>query len=305
MSAHKHHTPAVRAILAFLVGLLIGLYPTGPVAGHFLLRMPPKRVTSVTRIARRPTKRLTPRRKIPATPAVAPAVLHAVAGMPDADAGFPAFGEAVFPVSRVPNWGSMHTPAEWNRTYTELTDADFVPVPSYDLSELTRPMRGLLADYTDEHRRIVTEKLFYSTRFMGSYDVDAGEFTGRHVGVDLKLALGTPVGSVAGGRVRDIREDPMLGTHVIVEHRHPTDGAFYSVYGHLDAVLVAAGQDVMPGEALGTVGMTGSTSGPHLHLQIDRGAPGAAHAHFSTPRPLSADEAAAHTVNPITFIATY
>lgn len=192
----------------------------------------------------------------------------------DAADAFPSFGAAVFPVSRVPNWGDMHSPEEWNRTYGELPDSAFVPVPAYDLRVLTIPMQSLLRPFTEQSVPVITAKLFYSTRFMGTYDVDAGEHTGAHDGVDLKLAYGTPVGAIAGGRVRAVGEDPILGLRVVVEHRHPSDGTFTSVYGHLGSVSVAEGQDVSPGTTLGTVGLTGKTSGPHLHLQVDRGPSG-------------------------------
>ncbi len=225
-----------------------------------------------------------------------PPVLHGAAD-------FPAFGHAVFPFSSVPNWGDMRTPQEWNRTYTEMSREDFVPVPSYDMSRLTVPMSELTNPRNVDE---LTRKLFYSTHYFGAYDLDAAEFTAVHPGIDLKVALGTPVSAVAGGRVVTVKTDKALGIHVIIEHRHPTDGTFYSIYGHLGAATVDVGDDIAPGDIIGSIGMTGNTSGPHLHLQIDRGEPGETNHRPYLPAAVpSLSEADRHGINPMTFIRTY
>ncbi len=221
---------------------------------------------------------------------------------PQAPHAFPAFVRAVYPVSRVPNWGAMTKPEEWNRSYDELTAADFVPVPSYVMSKLTVPFASLM-----NPRNIpeITRKLFYSTHFFSSYDLDAAEFTGVHPGIDLKLALGTPLGAVAGGRVYQVRSNSLLGMHVLIEHRLPSGEGFYSVYAHLGSISVSEGQDVSPGTIIGRVGMTGSTSGPHLHLQIDRKTGDGQHAVYQPGSVPSRSEADRWVISPIRFIETY
>ena len=209
---------------------------------------------------------------------------------------FPPFVKTVAPVSAVPNWGAMHAAAEWNRSYDELEEGDMVPLPSYDLQKLLEPFKSLL-NPRDEAE--VTRKLVYSTKFFGAYDLDAKEFTANHPGVDIKLALGTPVSAIAGGRVHGVRTDQHLGTYVMIEHRHPTEGTLYSIYAHLGSVAVRSGQDVHPGTAVGTVGMTGSTSAPHLHLQVDRGHGEAVHEPYkpaTLPTPQEADRWAVHPI---------
>ncbi len=217
---------------------------------------------------------------------------------------FPFFGAAVAPVSVVPDWGAMTSAAEWDRTFDEMPASAFVPLPAYDLAVLTRPMADLLRDRRAQVGAI-TAKLTYSTRYFGAYDLDAGEFSGNHPGIDIKLAEGTPIGSVAGGRVQSVRERPGLGLTVIVEHRHPADGTFFSVYGHLGSASVAEGSDVAPGTILGVVGMTGRTTAPHLHLQIDRSVSTGAHTPYVplvTPSPQEADRFGMH---PIGFLSRY
>jgi murein DD-endopeptidase MepM/ murein hydrolase activator NlpD len=106
---------------------------------------------------------------------------------------------------------------------------------------------------------------------MAKYDLDADEHSGNHPGVDLKLALGTPIGAVGGGRVYAVSSDARLGLHVIVEHRNES-GQFFSVYAHLGSSKVSVGDTVKPGQTLGFVGLTGMTTMAHLHLEVHRGA---------------------------------
>ncbi len=219
----------------------------------------------------------------------------------DAD-GFPAFDHAVFPFAQTPNWGFMRSAKEWDRPYEEMTARDFVAIPPYDLAVLTVPLAELTANRTAKNNAIITAKLFYSTRYYGSYDIDSDEFMWVHPGVDLKVALHTPVRAIGGGRVKEVSTNDSLGLYVIVEHHVPGEGTLYSVYGHFDTTNVVAGQDIAPGHILGTVGMTGNTQAPHLHLQIDTDTGGSTHVPYWPDRAPDTERAARATVNPIHFI---
>ena len=183
---------------------------------------------------------------------------------------FPEFGHATTPVTHVPHWGAMRTADEWSRSYNEMTEADFIPLPEYDLEVLTTPLSKLLTRRTKENDLKLTAKLTYSTRFFSTYDLDAGEYTGNHPGIDIKLAPGTPIGAIAGGRVRSVDQNDRLGTHITIEHRI-NDEIIFSTYGHLDEIKITEGDDVISGQIIGTIGMTGNTSNPHLHLQVEKG----------------------------------
>jgi murein DD-endopeptidase MepM/ murein hydrolase activator NlpD len=215
--------------------------------------------------------------------------------------GFPALDHTSYPVGKVPNWGAMHAAAEWNRSYAQLTSDDLVPLPSYDLQKLSVPFKDLVSEGNEAE---VTRKLFYSTKFLGKYDLDAGENTGIHTGVDLKLAIGTPLGAIGGGRVQTVAKNDILGVHVIIEHRIGTE-TYYSIYGHLQSATVAEGQAVTPGQLIGYVGSTGSTTGPHLHLQVDRGHGESVHVPYVAVAGTSAAAAQEWTVHPIRFIDRY
>lgn len=208
---------------------------------------------------------------------------------------FPALSRTVHPVSKVPDWGAMRTQTEWNRPYSQMGAADFVKVPAYDLKTLTIPLSSLVNPIKQSSIPVLTAKLYYSTRYMAKYDLDADEFSGAHDGVDLKLALGTPVGSVAGGRVYAVREDNILGKHVLIEHRTTTGQRYLSEYGHLQSASVQEGDTVEPGQIVGRVGMTGNTSGPHLHLAIHKAASTAAWNQYEQ----------SESINPMTFLAMF
>lgn len=226
--------------------------------------------------------------------------------MPTED--FPPFLRTVMPVTKVPNWGNMRTPEEWNRTYDQIPDSEFVMVPSYNLRDLTGETMDELLQHRDapEAIKTLTEKLTWSTRYFGAYDLDANEFSAVHPGVDMKLAEGTPVGSIAGGRVNAvITKNTGLGLHVIIEHRLPDGSQYFSIYGHLGEVSVSVGDAVKPGDIIGKVGMTGKTTAPHLHLQIDKGYGEEFHVAKTPDHLPSRSEAAESWMHPIEFIRTY
>lgn len=56
-----------------------------------------------------------------------------------------------------------------------------------------------------------------------------------------------------------------FGKHVIIDHGDNVS----SIYAHLDSIWVDVGQEVSPGDVLGTEGSTGWSTGPHLHFQIN------------------------------------
>ncbi len=192
----------------------------------------------------------------------------------------------------------MTLPSEWKRPYSEMTDADFVAVPAYDLSKLTIPLKSLTSggSVSPADIPIVTAKLYYSTRYMGKYDLDATEHSGDHPGIDLKLPLGTPIGAIGGGRVYAVKSDSRLGLHVIIEHR-TTTGQFFSVYAHLGSAKVASGNTVKLGQTIGFVGLTGRTTMAHLHLEVRQGS--------STPDGLHGAAEGTPPVNPMTFITAH
>jgi Peptidase family M23/Transglycosylase SLT domain len=86
-----------------------------------------------------------------------------------------------------------------------------------------------------------------------------------HNGIDLAAHLGTAVHAAAAGTV--IFAGKQSGGAVVVKIRH--DDGYVTMYGHLDPSLpVKVGERVTAGETIGQVGMTGVTTGPHLHFSL-------------------------------------
>jgi septal ring factor EnvC (AmiA/AmiB activator) len=88
-----------------------------------------------------------------------------------------------------------------------------------------------------------------------------------HPGQVYEVPLGTPVRAVAAGVVRFAGWFQGYGRMVILDHG---DG-YFTVSGHLDRVDVERGDGVAAGEVFGSVGETGSLSGPRLYFEIRRG----------------------------------
>jgi len=88
-------------------------------------------------------------------------------------------------------------------------------------------------------------------------------------GIDIAAPIGTPVRSVAKGRVDYTSTDyGTYGQMIIVNHG---DG-YYTLYGHLSGISVGVGQDVAAGQTIGLSGDTGSLKGPVLHFEVRKGA---------------------------------
>jgi murein DD-endopeptidase MepM/ murein hydrolase activator NlpD/beta-lactamase regulating signal transducer with metallopeptidase domain len=86
-----------------------------------------------------------------------------------------------------------------------------------------------------------------------------------HEGVDVVGREGDSIVAPMPGLVTEAGDsgDPR-GLVVVVHHR----GQLETRYHHLSAVDVVVGQRVTAGQALGTVGSTGVSTGPHLHLEL-------------------------------------
>jgi murein DD-endopeptidase MepM/ murein hydrolase activator NlpD len=87
-----------------------------------------------------------------------------------------------------------------------------------------------------------------------------------HEGVDFAAPMGSPVLCAAQGRVLRTGLSSTYGRFVEVEHPNGVT----SFYAHLSAINVSAGNALGAGDALGKVGSTGRSTGPHLHFEIRR-----------------------------------
>ena len=89
-----------------------------------------------------------------------------------------------------------------------------------------------------------------------------------HSGIDFAAPVGTTVVAANRGRVALSAEFFFPGRLVILDHGL----GLHTAYFHLETIAVTEGQLVARGEPLGTVGMTGRVTGPHLHFGAQVGA---------------------------------
>jgi murein DD-endopeptidase MepM/ murein hydrolase activator NlpD len=91
-----------------------------------------------------------------------------------------------------------------------------------------------------------------------------GRWAHNHTGLDFATAYGTPVRSVLAGEVIQADFEGAYGRQVKVRH---SDGTVTS-YSHMAEFDVSVGDSVSAGTQVGAVGMTGNTTGPHVHFEV-------------------------------------
>jgi septal ring factor EnvC (AmiA/AmiB activator) len=88
-----------------------------------------------------------------------------------------------------------------------------------------------------------------------------------HKGVDFGAERGAEVRAVAAGVVRFAGWFRGYGRMVILDHGE----RFFTVHGHLDELHVEVGEAIAEGAVIGTVGDTGSLTGPGLYFEVREG----------------------------------
>ncbi|MBI3342238.1 M23 family metallopeptidase [Candidatus Curtissbacteria bacterium] len=90
-------------------------------------------------------------------------------------------------------------------------------------------------------------------------------FSAYHRGVDIAADLGKPIHPLGDGNV--IYAGFMTDGHgktVVVDHGN----GLKSLYAHMDRIYVGVGNHVDGQAPIGTIGLTGHTTGPHVHIEL-------------------------------------
>ncbi len=130
------------------------------------------------------------------------------------------------------------------------------------------PKSSYNAHYTEAGDALVFDGLRYPLehlRITSSFGSRIHPITGQrkvHYGVDYGAPTGTVVHAVAEGNVTVSGYDDLSGNKIAIKHRDNS----VSWYMHLQSRGVAVGAKVSPGQAIGRVGSTGRSTGPHLHF---------------------------------------
>ena len=85
-----------------------------------------------------------------------------------------------------------------------------------------------------------------------------------HTGLDIAASTGTPIGAAAAGTVTFSGRKGSYGNMIVITHANGVQ----TYYGHCNALYVSAGTQVSQGQTIASVGSTGNSTGPHLHLEV-------------------------------------
>ncbi len=85
-----------------------------------------------------------------------------------------------------------------------------------------------------------------------------------HQGLDIAAETGTTVTAAASGTIISAGWYGGYGNYILIDH----GGGMSTGYGHLSRIFVANDQQVQKGQAIGAVGSTGASTGPHLHFEV-------------------------------------
>lgn len=103
------------------------------------------------------------------------------------------------------------------------------------------------------------------TGVYGSRRILNGKPRSPHYGIDIAAPKGTAIKAPQSGTVRLVQNLYFTGWTIILDHGHGVSSAFL----HLDAPLVAVGDNVIQGQIIGKVGSTGRSTGAHLDWRVN------------------------------------
>jgi murein DD-endopeptidase MepM/ murein hydrolase activator NlpD len=101
----------------------------------------------------------------------------------------------------------------------------------------------------------------------GTFGQRMDPFSGEgafHTGVDISSQYGDSVRATADGIVIGASERAGYGRLVVIDHGF----GLSTYYGHLSTLNVVVGQQVRRGDVVGNVGVSGRSTGPHVHYEV-------------------------------------
>lgn len=148
------------------------------------------------------------------------------------------------------------------RAYVEPSPEELARI----LDEQTR-IRAAFAAWSDQEADTLELTTPVKARVSSTFGLRRyfnGEPRQPHSGYDLAAASGTPVVAPAAGTVIEVGDYFFNGKTIFLDHGQ----GLVTMYCHLSEISALPGQRVARGEKIARVGMTGRTTGPHLHWTI-------------------------------------
>jgi murein DD-endopeptidase MepM/ murein hydrolase activator NlpD len=103
------------------------------------------------------------------------------------------------------------------------------------------------------------------TSGFGFRRLSANSHRGRlHKGMDIAAPIGTPILAPADGKVVFAGTKGGYGNTVIIDHGDHV----HTLFAHISFIEVSEGETVKKGQEISRVGITGHSTGPHLHYEV-------------------------------------
>lgn len=146
--------------------------------------------------------------------------------------------------------GRYATDTQYNKKLNGL-------IETYDLTQYDKEVQG--APVSANGYQVPVAHYTISSGFGNR----GGEF---HRGLDLAANQGEPIHATKAGTVLKAEYHYSWGNYVVIQH----DDGMTTLYAHQQQYVVKAGDTVSQGQTIGYVGTTGNSTGPHLHLEVNR-----------------------------------
>ncbi len=154
------------------------------------------------------------------------------------------------------------------QTRLPVSQPNQAPLLLASLEGTRSPSRGLFSPLSSQ----LSSGLNARPQFQMQVPVKIGEFSSRfgwrhghhHSGLDITAPIGTPIFAAEAGTVVYSDWESGYGQSMIIDHGH----GLKSRYAHCQDLLLPEGATVRRGQLLGHIGMTGRTTGPHLHFEV-------------------------------------
>ncbi len=140
-----------------------------------------------------------------------------------------------------------------NPEYLQLGDFLYIPETAITRIAQTEPSRG----------GYLTSTMIWPIegKITSSY---GWRKSGFHHGLDIAAQLGTKIHAAEEGTVSFAGYKSIYGRTVIIDHLNGKQ----TLYAHAQGICVAKGDKVYRGQVIAAVGMTGNTTGPHVHFEV-------------------------------------
>jgi murein DD-endopeptidase MepM/ murein hydrolase activator NlpD len=126
-------------------------------------------------------------------------------------------------------------------------------------------MSAVEASYSPQEIVINLQTHSSAAKVLPEYTGVSQEFHFGHPGIDITAALGSKIYPIKSGRVVEIGNTKWnYGRWVVLDHGNDIK----TLYAHMGKIYVQEGEEVNTEQSIGEIGLTGKTTGPHLHLEI-------------------------------------